>query len=1194
MRIKQIELTGFKSFMERTALELPGGVTAVVGPNGCGKSNIVDAIRWVLGEQSPKHLRGASMEDVIFAGNGQKGPLGMAEVSLLMERTEQDLLRAAETDDEALAQEMGGLPAELAHATEILVTRRYFRSGESEYFINRAPCRLRDITELFLGTGVGAKAYAIIEQGRVEQLVSAKPEEMRLFIEEAAGTTRFRGRRIAAERKMERTRENLRRVQDVLQEQQRQIASLQRQAKRAEEYHRIKGELRELDLRLFATKMREAHAELIALEARIAELRGQESTLAAELERLAAASGAARSRRTAAAQRLRETDETLTETRVRLADEQARFRSLGERAATIERQRTQAEHEREALLLRAAQCRAELASAEAALEAVVGEAEAARRVAGEADEALHGLSAEGPRLEGAVEQSKDLLVAAVAEEVRLRNLDEALQRRREELEGQQRQLQEEQRLLGTQLEANGRARETLRSLQDELTTQVTAAQARLRSLADDRVSAEAGLATASAAVEEAKTNATQVRSRAESLRELQRRAEGCRRGAGSLLIAAPGGRILLADVLRVEPSLERAVAVALGVRLGDVVVEDTAAALEAVRWLTETQGGSATALPREPERRAPAIVPAGRRLLDAIEVDPAHWALAESLLGCVLLAEDLDGALATWRAAERPVTVVTRSGEAVDPSGAITGGSEPPLEETLLARGRELRALERLVVSADEAYAACEATAGTARERLAGVEREQERVAEEHQSLRLRQLAAEKDRDRLDEERARLSAELEVSALQASGLAGADGALTGEIAQLGEHRARAESELVARRAAVTMAQDGIGGWRERYAHAEEARTAAAVRAAAAVERHEARTQAVGTLRATIADVEQRIGHMDETLQAAAEQLAETRALEAAAERLRAELDDRARTLQTERDDVRTLLASMEAEASSEDDEERQARERLDGHRTERTTREVTLAERRLEMEHVLDRLNERYGLGSEALDAVDLGTEPPGEPERLHAEELRARLLRLGDVNPGALDELRELTERHTFLEAQRSDLERSLADLHHTITTLAKTCRQRFEETFDAVNAKLADVFPKLFPGGKARLERVVIEGEDEGGVEIVVHPAGKKLQSLALLSGGEKALTATALVFSLFLIRPTPFCLLDEVDAPLDEANIGRFNQLIREMAERSQFVLVTHNRRTMEGADTLYGITMEQAGVSKVVSVRLNEAA
>jgi len=308
----------------------------------------------------------------------------------------------------------------------------------------------------------------------------------------------------------------------------------------------------------------------------------------------------------------------------------------------------------------------------------------------------------------------------------------------------------------------------------------------------------------------------------------------------------------------------------------------------------------------------------------------------------------------------------------------------------------------------------------------------------------------------------------------------------------------------------------------------------------------------------------------------------------------ATLERRASALHEERTEVREILTALESESSAEDEDERQSRERLEEVRTARNGHDLALTERRLELEHLVDRLSERYGLGLEVLSTVELGEAPPGEEERLRAEELRTRLLRLGDVNPGALDELRELNERHEFLQAQRSDLERSLADLQQTITTLTRTCRQRFEETFDAVNRKLGEVFPKLFPGGRAHLERVPVEGEGEGGIEIIVQPSGKKLQSLALLSGGEKALTATALVFSLFLIRPTPFCLLDEVDAPLDEANIGRFNHLIREMAQRSQFVLVTHNRRTMEGADTLYGITMEQAGVSKVVSVRLNEAA
>src|SRR5258706_14116543 len=275
MRIKQIEMNGFKSFMERTVLELPAGVTAIVGPNGCGKSNIVDAIRWVLGEQSPKHLRGSAMEDVIFTGNGDFGPLGMAEVSLMLERSEEDLLKAEQEGGDQETSD--GLPPELAKASEILVTRRYFRSGESEYFINQAPCRLKDITELFLGTGVGTKAYAIIEQGRVEQLVNAKPDELRHFIEEAAGVTRFRHRKVAAERKMERTRDNLLRVQDVLRELERQRASLERQAKRAEEYHRVKDELRQLDLIVMAGQHRTWSAELTRIHEELATIQQEEA-----------------------------------------------------------------------------------------------------------------------------------------------------------------------------------------------------------------------------------------------------------------------------------------------------------------------------------------------------------------------------------------------------------------------------------------------------------------------------------------------------------------------------------------------------------------------------------------------------------------------------------------------------------------------------------------------------------------------------------------------------------------------------------------------------------------------------------------------------------------------------------------------------------------------------------------------------
>src|SRR6058998_638266 len=588
MRIKQIELNGFKSFMERTVLELPAGVTAIVGPNGCGKSNIVDAIRWVLGEQSPRHLRGEAMEDVIFTGNTENGPLGMAEVGLLLERDEADFARGGEAsaDDEAAAD---GLPPELATASEILVSRRYFRSGESEYFINRAPCRLKDITELFLGTGVGTKAYAIIEQGRVDQLVNAKPEELRLFIEEAAGTTRFRSRKVAAERKMERTRENLLRVQDILRELERQMAALERQARRAEEYHRIKQELRELDLRVMAVRQRSCSAEVAALGERLAALQAEEAVSAEAIRQKRGALDEAHAARAINEERLRAVEEELP------------------------------------------QSEAARAEAEAHVEALAGA---------------------GAPLEQAVEESKDALLDALAEEARLRNLAEALRQRRDDLDGRRRRLEDEQRALGERLHANARASEGARAAIGRLQGERVRLGAERQSLGELQRRLGVEETAQLAVLEQARAEATQLRSRADSLRELQARYEGCTRGVASLVGRAPGAVALLASVLRVPKDLERAVAAALGTRLAQVVVPDTAAAIDAVAWLAKTSGGSATVLPREAERRAAVIVPPGPRLVDRIDIEPQYWALVEALLGHVLLAADLDEALKLWRGAD--------------------------------------------------------------------------------------------------------------------------------------------------------------------------------------------------------------------------------------------------------------------------------------------------------------------------------------------------------------------------------------------------------------------------------------------------------------------------------------------------------------------------------------------------------------
>jgi chromosome segregation protein len=818
----------------------------------------------------------------------------------------------------------------------------------------------------------------------------------------------------------------------------------------------------------------------------------------------------------------------------------------------------------------------------------------------EADEALRraearlrDLDAAGGTVEQELEQAKDALVDALGEEARLRNLADALERRRVELHGQRERLEEEQRGLGARLETNARERQAARAEADRASEERERVTQERDALVQRRGEQVADERRASELVDAAREVVTQLASRADSLRELQARSEGCTRGTASLLSRADGGQ-LLADVLRVPAELERAVAAALGTRLQHIVVPSTEGAVDAIRWLRAAEAGTATALPSDPERRAAVIVPAGRRLVDALQVDAQHWALAETLLGNVLVADDLDAALELWRAATHPATVVTLTGEAIDALGAVTGGSEPPLEETLLARARELREIEATLAGARDRLREETASLEQARTEL---ERTTEAVAEHDtrlQALRMAEVAAGKDRERLEDERTRIAAELEVGALEASGLAGADGEVSGELAAIAARAAEATRRVADARTALAARQHGLTAWREELALAERLHTEHAVRSTQAAERCRAADAARTVSSDAAAELAERLRDAEQLRSAGGEAIGAAERDHHDAETARRTAMARAEVLTEERRRLSDALAEADLTLSAEDREERAARHALEALRSRHVDCERELTERRFSMQGIHDRLLERYGLGVEVLDEVPAEEAVASDEEAARAEEIRARIARLGDVNPGALAEYEEVRQRHEFLTQQRGDLERSLEDLRQTIAKLTRTSRQRFDETFAAANVKLAEVFPKVFPGGLARLELVPGEEGGEAGVEIVVQPAGKKLQSLSLLSGGEKALTATALVFSLFLIRPTPFCLLDEVDAPLDEANIGRFNQVVQDMAEGSQFVLITHNRRTMEAANTLYGITMEKAGVSKVVSVRLREAA
>lgn len=1191
MRLKQLEVTGLKSFANKTVLDFDPGVTGIVGPNGCGKSNVVDSIRWVLGEQSARHLRGDSMEDVIFKGNERVPAAGMAQVSLTFENDPEKDGPITQVDDEL---DVSTLPAHFRNLTEITVTRRYFRSGESEYYINKTPCRLKDITELFLGTGVGSRAYAIIEQGRVEQLINAKPEDRRLFIEEAAGTTLFRSRKLAAERKIERTRENLLRVNDVLQELDRQIQYLHRMAKRAEQYRSMQAEVRDLDLRLGALQARTLTEAIDKDESRVGELRQEDEQIvsrAAQLEQDLDAQRRAQATSEEQLAGLRESVATLVAEAQSL---EQRSNMLQREIADRERRATRLGEESQALVARRSELEVELEQLRKDVEVSARELEEAQQALAGEEQALAESRKSSAAIQAEIEALRGRTVGLASAEAEARNQRASRLRRGEELTRQAERLARqhlgvEEHLAAAEHAAAARTaaidvdRRELANAEDEKRTRAE----NVRVLAERRRHATADL-------EQLTQDLGKARSQLESLQSLRQSYEGYRRGVRSLLLAetrSPSILGVVGELVSAPAQYERALAAVLGDRLQYVVVTDGQAAIDAVATLRESSGRGSF-IPTQP-RGWPvehfdgfgdtSIV----RLLDVIHVDPSFRAVADALLGDVFLASDLQGALALWQASSRRATFVTPDGEVVDPQGVITGGNETLVEEEIVSRQRligELEAeAERLATRRAEVDAdlqSCVVQLDAEQAALAGLDRNTHALA-------LRLVANEKDLDRvrgraarLTQERGTVVAELKSATAEIESLGHDAATLEARLTQLTAESEALRSTLAERQAtSATLTQT-----------AEEVRarvTQLQVRLAETRQRHEtARTNSERLTRELDA-----AGRRSEDL-AAEEQL-----VAGEVEGLRTDLGqagedleqrrERTAVLRTQIADLQAVLATQSEEVATRDAELRASRASLDEVRRSLNHHEVSLTEARMRLEHLVTAIRERYEQDLDGQVPFE-GTAEEEAEARTRADALRTRMLRLGEVNVGAIDELRELEERAGFLRTQKADLEQSIADLERTIQKLNRASKTRFAETFESVNQKFQEVLPRLFRGGEARL---VLTNENdllESGVDIVVKPPGKRLDTVTLLSGGEKALVAVSLIFSLFLTNPTPFCILDEVDAPLDDANIGRFTALIKEMSAHTQFIVITHNKRTMEAAEVLYGVTMQEPGVSKVISV------
>src|SRR5712692_8492535 len=1187
MKLRRLEISGFKSFADRAVFSFDDGVTGVVGPNGCGKSNVVDAIRWAMGEQSAKHLRGRAMEDVIFAGSESRPATGMAEVSLTFQNDGRSV------------------PAQYAGFSDITVTRRLFRNGDSDYEINKTPCRLLDITELFLGTGVGTRAYSIIEQGRIGLIVSAKPEDRRSIIEEAAGVTKYKARRKQAERKLEATDQNLLRLTDVVGEVGRRLQGLERQAKKAERFRELRGELRQLEL-LSACRQWLAAKEQEAASAReLSDAADAEKVVHAQVARLEAGLSAERLQLLEDERKVQELADRShgVDKQLRLAEQELQF-AQRERESIAARQ---VQHEEEigllsqrlTLLTREEEGlqadRQKLADATAEDETRQAQAEADLA---QATERIHSA-------QHAVETERHQAVGVLTRLANHRTNLVNLERRRQDLSG---------RLQKTEGEA-----EQLGARAEELSRKLSETQASRRALHDKRGAREEQLQQGLAERRDLEATLIRVReeladrrSRLTSLLELQKNFEGYGRGVKAILLRDEDERRrdgvygLVADVLRTDARHERAVEAVLGERLQLVLVESHAAGLRAVDYLKQAAHGRASFIPLTEMEQLPLVPEAAElaapegtvRAVEVVHCAPEHVRLKRYLLADVFLCDTLATALALWSRDPGERTFVTGDGEVVDREGIVSGGSLEGVADGLLHKRREVQELAETVQELEARLALSTSQAEELAGRIQSLETEVKRLQHEEREEELSQLRLERDVGRLQDELARLSQRDQVLRHEIEQLQQALAEVEREEAQSRDAVAGGESEQQEREARLRALQADLLRAREQAESVQAEVTRAKVSAAAVAERLEGVARSLARLSEQRAEIEGRREKLQSEVVQGKERAS---ALEARGEVTRGELAALLKSgeeLRGELGRARALYDQGQERLRGGDEEVREARSGLEQVARRRSDAELKVQEIRLTVQHLEQGTRERHLMElaevAQARREEALGLDEAQAEARMSA--LREKVDALGEVSLTAIDEAKEVGERFTFLTAQKQDLEDSLRKLRSAIERIERASKERFRETFQLVNDRFQQVFPRLFRGGYAELQLVEDPANPavEPGVEIVAQPPGKKLVSVNLLSGGEKALTAVSLIFAIFLIKPTPFCLLDEVDAPLDEANVGRYNDMVREMSRSSQFIVITHNKRTMEGADSLYGVTMEEPGISKIVSVKLSPSA
>lgn len=1179
---------GFKSFADPTAVNLDLGITAIVGPNGCGKSNILDALRWGLGEQSAKELRGSHMQDVIFNGSGGRPATGMAEVALTFDNAD------------------GQLPIDF---NEVEVMRRVYRSGESEYLLNKTPCRLRDIQELFMDTGIGTNAYSLIGQGKIDLVLSTKPEDRRYLLEEAAGIIKYKTRKRMAMRKLESAEQNMLRLNDIIAEVDRQMRSLKRQVNAAIRHRELTAELRALEIRNAWLKYNELSGQVADLRDRLVQSTDQYQELATKTSRQEAEMESVNLKRV-------ETDHLLSQRRERehAADtEMERLEgqvSLFKKEIEFARQRaTEAAAEKARLENESAAMDSESGVSAEQLTAGEKEAEGIREALAQLQRQMDEVRALLAEKDSHIEELRGLTLESVNTRnraqteletvgVTIANIDSQLN----VIGGQWETLDARMKETGALLDQH---REEERRTQEQLTETVNKREQSQK----DRRSVEAEIVALNAKWQELRESRSSLEARLASLIELRDSYEGFAVGVRAVMMAKqknfPGMQGIIGpvgDVIATDKQYEHAIEAALGGNINNVIVDTADAAKAAITFLKENRAGRVTFLPLDTIRSGHPEDDKNLRgrqgiiglAVDYVQCEARLLPAVQYLLYNTLIVETIDDAIRIARQENRFPRLVTLDGEVVTPAGAVTGGRTQRESRGLLGRNTEIEDLEGKVKRIQQSIT----------DMTSQAQRFADQAAKLGEAIKAFEMEEQQLRKRLGEAGVALARHTAESESQRAAL---------------DHAEQTRAELENRKQALEVrledARSRIGGMEtddeSLRRKLEKAQQEAALQReevnrlnTAVTDQRVRETEALRALEELKRDCERaRRGSRDMQEQARKQQtlMEEMEKRACAFEEQIKEVLSQSAELSRSRDKMHEAVLETQREqqflAESGDKLTQQLKEsrvKADAAQREVHKFELECSQKEDRMQFFQERIAVEYGLALGSLNLEDVGSDEYDEDERDKLiEDRRQTLQRLGSVNLGAIEEYDALEKRAKFLKTQNDDLVKARDTLLGVVKKIDATTEDMFRETFESISENFKNHFRRLFNGGQARLFLLDETNPLECGIEIEARPPGKKPQTIKLLSGGEQAMTAIALLFSIFVAKPSPFCVLDEVDAPLDDANIGRFLSMVDEFTGKSQFIMITHNKQTMARANAIFGVTQQEAGISQLVSVRLEEA-